>query len=104
MKRFIEWLKWCVAGREMEELHRWRTYWEESRRWLAEFPDAANALEHLKAQSTGAGGVDIMRTREAMRTRRDGRAMFAEVAQRGQVIFTPAEKLIAEEFGIGYPK
>jgi hypothetical protein len=56
------------------ELDRWHIYWQESRRWLAEFPDVADALEHLYANATGAGGTDIVRTREAMRKRRDGAA------------------------------
>lgn len=71
-----------------DELHRWHSYWEQSRRWLAEFPDAADALEHLKASATGAGGTDISRTREAMRTRRDVPA------------YTPEERQAAEDFGI----
>lgn len=118
---------------ERDELHRWHSYWEQTRRWLAEFPDAADALEHLKANVTGDGGTDIQRTREAMRTRRDcakviklspaeiqsghDRVRWAEGLIRqlpaehdgrnswllNYAEFTPAEKLIADDFGIAYP-
>ncbi len=68
-------------ARDIAELYRWRVYWEESRRWLAEFPDVADALEHLKAKAEGAGGTDISNTRDAMRKRRD----------RTTIQLTPAE-------------
>lgn len=71
-----------------DELHRWHSYWEQSRRWLAEFPDAADALEHLKASAIGAEVSDIRDVREAMRTRRDVPA------------YTPEERQAAADFGI----
>lgn len=61
----------AVIRRELDELHRWRSGWSEAERWLAEFPDSAAALEHLKARAIGAGGTDIVATRDAMRERRD---------------------------------
>ena len=48
--KLVEWVKWRVAPREMEELERWRIQWEEHRRWFAEFPIAAVTLDHLKAK------------------------------------------------------
>ncbi len=55
----------------LDERDRWRVYCGEAERWFAEFPDVVDALAHLKAKATGAGGTDIMRTRDAMRSRRD---------------------------------
>lgn len=55
----------------LAELERWRVGWSEADRWLAEFPDVAAAFAHLKAKADGTGGTDIVRTREAMRRRRD---------------------------------
>jgi len=56
---------------DLVELNRWRSGWSNTDRWLAEFPDAADALAHLKANAIGAGGTDIICTRAAMRERRD---------------------------------
>lgn len=73
---------------EREELHRWRTCWEEERRWLAEFPDVVAALEHLSAYADGRSVANIADLREAMRTRRDVPG------------YTPEERQAAEDFGI----
>ena len=65
----IEWLKRLIAGREMDELDRWRVRWHETRRWLAEFPDAASALDHLLQQVDGVHMLDIRILRDNMRER-----------------------------------
>ena len=54
-----------------DRLARWRSAWEEHRRWLSEFPDVATALDHMQARAEGHGGTDISRTRDEMRQRRD---------------------------------
>lgn len=48
-----EWLKWLVAGKELEELYKWRSEWEEYRRWLAEFPQVAMALDNMRSEING---------------------------------------------------
>ncbi len=53
------------------ELARWRTSWEEHRRWLAEFNDVAIALESLKADADGTSTAKIGVTRDEMRARRN---------------------------------
>ena len=55
------------------KLARWRSAWSETDRWLAEFPDVESALFHLKSTAEGDGGTNIMKTRETMRLRRDGK-------------------------------
>lgn len=51
----INWLKWLVAGKEMQELYRWRVKWQEYRRWLAEFDEVGVTLDNLKAEVDGKG-------------------------------------------------
>ena len=58
-------------AKRTDELYRWRSAWEEHRRWLAEFPDVATALDHMQARAEGTGGTDISRMREVMRARRN---------------------------------
>jgi hypothetical protein len=36
MNKLIEWLKWQIAAKEMQELENWRIEWHEHRRWFAE--------------------------------------------------------------------
>lgn len=50
---FIERLKWIVAPKEMEELHRWRSQWEEHRRWLSEFEHVSATLDHMRSWVDG---------------------------------------------------
>ena len=66
----LEWLKWKIAGREMAELERWRVQWHDTRRWLAEFRDAADALDHLRHEVKGVRLFDIQRLRDNMRARK----------------------------------
>ena len=76
-----EWLKWLVARKEMAELSRWNVQWNEHRRWLAEFPDAAIALDHLKEEVTGdyqCTTCDLRDLRDAMRVRRPQEAKQGE--------------------------
>ena len=73
-----EWLKWLVARKEMAELSRWSVQWNEHRRWLAEFPDAAIALDHLKEEVTGDYQCTIRDLRDAMRVRRPQEAKQGE--------------------------
>lgn len=62
-----EWLKWLIARKEMAELARWNAQWNEHRRWFAEFPDVAKALDHLKEEVTGDYRCTLRDLRDAMR-------------------------------------
>lgn len=70
LKSKMEWLKWKIAGDEIDELHRWRMHWHDTRRWLGEFDDARDALDRLKQEVDGAQPFDIARLRDNMRARR----------------------------------
>lgn len=67
----LEWLKWKIARKEMQEREFWHMYWEETRRWLAEFQDAKDALDHLRQSVDGQKHLPIERLRDNMRSRRD---------------------------------
>lgn len=56
-----------IADRE----DRWDLNWHEARRWLAEFPDAADALDHVRREVDGVRPFDIQILRDNMRARRD---------------------------------
>lgn len=47
----------------------WGTYWLEARRWLGEFPDARDALDHLRLSVDGKNHLSIQRLRDNMRAR-----------------------------------
>lgn len=75
----IGWLKRLVAGRELDELERWRVECGHTRRWLAEFPDVVSALDHLSAAAAFGYG-NISKLRDEMRVRMNQRlAMLAPV-------------------------
>lgn len=63
----FEWLKRLVARRELEELDRWRLECVEARRWFAEFPEVAHALDYLAGFAKGTHGGRIDQAREKMR-------------------------------------
>lgn len=63
----LDWLKWRVAPKEMAELDRWRIQWEEHRRWLAEFPEVAMALDHLRDTAEDKASTPIFVLRGEMR-------------------------------------
>ena len=64
----VEWLKWRVAPKEMEELERWRIQWHEHRRWFAEFPISAVVLDRLKAKVDGDPVSSIHVVRDSCRS------------------------------------
>lgn len=66
-------LAYMFAGDEMLELERWRVMSEEQRRWLAEFPEVAMALDNLIADGKGLEGMHIQVLREKMREHRTTR-------------------------------
>lgn len=66
----FEWLKRLVARRELEELDRWRVECVEARRWFAEFPEVAHALDYLAGFAKGTHGGRIDQAREKMRSMR----------------------------------
>lgn len=70
----LEWLKWKIARKEMQELEFWRIHWVETRRWLGEFPDAKDALDHMRQSVDGKIHLPIARLRDNMRARRDEQA------------------------------
>jgi len=68
----LERLKWWVAPKEMEELHRWRSQWEEHRRWLAEFEHTSATLDHMRSWVDGTPLIEmksISRFREELRSK-----------------------------------
>lgn len=68
------WLKWLIARQEMATLERYRAAVQCADRWLAAFPDAVDAISHVKAWGEGNGGEtgyehSIEKVRERMRLR-----------------------------------
>jgi hypothetical protein len=61
------WIKWRIAKKEMAELEQWRIQWHEHRRWFAEFPEAAAALDHMKANVNGEPVTNIHVVRDSCR-------------------------------------
>lgn len=51
----MKWLKWLIAGKELQELYRWRVKWQEYRRWLAEFEEVGITLDNMKSEVDGEG-------------------------------------------------
>jgi len=51
-------VKWMIAGQELRQLHHLKTDLHEYRRWLAEFPGLAFALDHL-AKMNGISTIDF---------------------------------------------
>lgn len=66
----LRFLKRIVAGKELDELERWRVHWQETRQWLAAFPDAAAALDYLQTRAEGYEQIpDLREIRDRMRER-----------------------------------
>ena len=63
----IKRLKWWIAGKELAELERWRVQWQEHRRWFAEFPSVAAALDHMAAEVDGKPVTAIHAVRDSLR-------------------------------------
>jgi hypothetical protein len=63
----IEWLKWRIARREMEELEQWRIEWEEHRRWFAEFKSVAVVLDRMKSEVDGQPVRSVSAVRDSLR-------------------------------------
>lgn len=75
----LERLKWWVAPKEMEELHRWRSQWEEHRRWLAEFEHTSATLDHMRSWVDGTPLIEmksISRFREELRSKMNAQIDF----------------------------
>lgn len=53
--------------RELAELDRWRAHWSECRRWFAEFPEVALALDYLEQSATDRSTDFIHHVRTEMR-------------------------------------
>ena len=47
-----------VAGKELNELSRWRSNWNEYRRWLSEFPAIAMMLDNMDNEVRGKEPMD----------------------------------------------
>lgn len=66
-----KWLKWLVASREMAELERYRVATDTACSHLAPYPDAADALDYVRATAGGYRGVTaIYHVRDALAARR----------------------------------
>lgn len=64
-------LKFLIAGKELLELDRYRVEMQQARRWLAEFPDAADALDYVDSSARGLPIGELRAVREFMRARRN---------------------------------
>lgn len=70
----------AVVRRQQDALDRWNGESWLADRWLAEFPDAVDALHYVRQAAT-VGGIDISVHRERMRKRRnDDRAIDEALA------------------------
>lgn len=49
----LNWLKWKLCGKELEELHRYRIKVQEYRQWLGEFHEIALTLDNLDTEVKG---------------------------------------------------
>lgn len=55
-------LKWWIAPKEMAELERWRWATVQADRWLASFPVAVIALDHVRGTAEGWEGYNSIET------------------------------------------
>lgn len=53
----LNWIKWKLCGKELEELHRYRIKVQEYRQWLGEFREIALTLDNLDAVVKGEVSV-----------------------------------------------
>ena len=63
----LEWLKWRIAYKEMQELQNWRMEWHQHRRWFAEFPIAGFVLDRMQAKIDGEPLNSISDARDSWR-------------------------------------
>lgn len=56
----INWLKWKLCGKELEELHRYRIKIQEYHQWLCEFPEIKITLENLQIEVKGQESLFTM--------------------------------------------
>lgn len=63
----LNWIKWKIAPKEMEELERWQVYWRQQRQWLSEFPDVATSLDNLYEEAIGRNPLPVSLLRDRMR-------------------------------------
>jgi hypothetical protein len=70
----LKWIKRLVAGKELDELARWRINSMAARQFFAEFPDARDALVYVRARASGDFAEDfdmpLPELRDMMRRRR----------------------------------
>lgn len=64
---FITWLKWAIAGKELEKLERYRLTCQEVQRWNASLPQSARTAEYIYETGEGHEAKEIGRFREEIR-------------------------------------
>lgn len=58
LNKMLQSIRNLVAGKDLEELSRWRSNWEHYRRWLSEFPVIAMTLDNMKNEVSGTLSMD----------------------------------------------
>lgn len=61
-----EFLKWWIAGKEMQALHRYRTACQLAWRWNGQLPNSAETAEWINEVGEGKRGMDIEQFRERL--------------------------------------
>lgn len=62
----IEWLKWRIAGKEMQALHRYRIACALVCRWNGRVPNSAESAEWIRDVGEGKRGMDIENFRASL--------------------------------------
>lgn len=60
-------LKWWIAGKEMQALHRYRMACQLARRWNVQCHNSAETAEWINEVGEGKRGIDIEQFRERLR-------------------------------------
>lgn len=60
-------LKWWIAGKEMQALHRYRMACQLAWRWNVQCPNSAETAEWINEVGEGKRGMDIEQFRERLR-------------------------------------
>lgn len=72
----VERVKWLVAGRELQALHRYRAACALAWRWNGELPASADTARWIRECGDGERGMDIEQFRERLREGAKGPPMF----------------------------
>lgn len=64
----LERLKWWIAGKEMQALHRYRTACQLAWRWNGQEKNSAETAEWIGEVGEGKRGMDIEQFRDRLRS------------------------------------